>query len=725
MVPISDSKLMRAQAQALAQKKFDLSQELAAMTPEEANAVLHELRVHQIELEMQNEELRSAQLALEESRARYVDLYDFAPVGYCSIGQNGLIVEANLSFANLLGEYRRALIGKLFTRFIVPLDQDSFYLLQQQILSDEASTANADAPSCSVELRLLRRDGKQFWVNLVASQNSRSGHRQLRVVLSDISAYKSAQTALGASERRLRAVIENEPECVKVLSVDGKLLEMNAAGLRMLEAESFQQVQNHCVYALVNQTHRAAFNDLTRRVFQGESGVLEFQITGLKGTRRWLETHVSPLRDDASTITASLGITRDITERKLAEAALRQTASELEQRVIERTQELHAAQISKTRFFAAASHDLLQPLNAARIFASSLAEQSDLSEANQHIVQRIDSALRGAEEVIDVLVGVAKLDTGAVRAVIADVDLAEILAGLADQFSSIAERRNLHLRIGPCQVIVRSDRRLLRRLLQNLVSNALRYTATGGVLVGVRRLPGAQIRIDVVDTGPGIPQANISEIFEEFRRGGQSSPWGEKGLGLGLAICKRICDLLGHTLSVRSRPGHGSIFSLSLANFRVSTDVVSVAPAAVRTPLGLSRLTVLCVDDNIEVLDAMFTLMRSWEVACVQASDRASALEAAQRSRPDVVVVDFQFDDAHSGDGLQIISALRALYPERPPAAIMITANRTVELQMRAKQLGVALLHKPLRAARLRSLLESISRNDDSQRLPTADDFIS
>ena len=502
---------------------------------------------------------------------------------------------------------------------------------------------------------------------------------------------------------------------MKLLNVDGKLLEMNAAGLRMVQAESFQQIESHCVYALVNQAHRAAFNDLTRRVFQGESGVLEFQITGLKGTRRWLETHASPLRDDSGTITASLGITRDITERKLAEAALRQTASELEQRVIERTQELYAAQASKTRFFAAASHHLLQPLNAARIFASSLAEQSDLSQANQHIVQRIDSALRSAEEVIDVLVGVAKLDTGAVRAVIENVDLHEMLVGLADQFSSIAERRNLQLRIGPSQVIVRSDRRLLRRILQNLIANALRYTARGGVLVGVRRLPGAQIRIDVVDTGPGIPKAAISEIFEEFRRGGHSSPWGEKGLGLGLAICMRICEILGHKLSVKSVPGCGSVFSVSLANFRVSSDVVDLAPPMARAPFGLSRLRVLCVDDHIEVLDAMMALMRSWDVECEQACSQASALDTARLSRPDVVIVDFQFDDAQSGNGLDIIKALRDLAPERPPSAIMITANRSVELQALAKEQGIPLLHKPLRAARLRSLLESVRRSDESK----------
>jgi len=322
------------------------------------------------------------------------------------------------------------------------------------------------------------------------------------------------------------------------------------------------------------------------------------------------------------------------------------------------------------------------------------------------------------------LVDVAKLDTGSVLAVIEDVDLSEILAGLVDQFGAIAERRNLQLRIGPCKVIVRSDRRLLRRVLQNFVSNALRYTASGGVLIGVRRLPGAQIRIDVCDTGPGIPDEAISGIFEEFQRGGHQSPWGEKGLGLGLAICVRICDLLGHKLSVKSVPGRGSTFSLGLANFRTRTGAVSVALPVVQAQLSLSSLSVLCVDDNIEVLDAMIALMRSWDIRCERASDRSSALAAARTSRPDVIIVDYQFDDAHSGDGLQIIAELHALFPERPPTAIMVTADRSVELKDIAKCLNIPLLHKPLRASRLRSLLESISRSYDGQRLQTPDDLV-
>lgn len=316
-------KVMRAQAKALVRKKFGATAS-NLLTPEDTATLLHELRVHQIQLEMQNEDLYNTQLALEESRARYVDLYDFAPVGYCSISvDGGMIIEANLTLTALLGLPRVALIGKPFTRFIAAVDQDHFYLLKKRILAEHAQTAPAAESSHGIELRLTATDGHVFWVRLVAMRTLNLGQQQLRIVVTDISASKRVETELGSSERRLRAIIETEPECVKLLSADGSLLEMNAAGLRMVEAESFQEIEKHCVYGLVNEPHRAAFRALTERVFQGESGILEFQITGLKGTSRWLETHASPLRDDNGTIIASLGITRDISERKLAEASLR------------------------------------------------------------------------------------------------------------------------------------------------------------------------------------------------------------------------------------------------------------------------------------------------------------------------------------------------------------------------------------------------------------------
>ena len=432
------------------------------------------------------------------------------------------------------------------------------------------------------------------------------------------------------------------------------------------------------------------------------------------GRQYWVDIEIQPLHDSAGRVTHFMAIEKDITQRKAADDVLHLTTANLAARTaaLEAAREVaERAQLSKTRFFAAASHDLLQPLNAARIFASSLGERLDLSPATVRIVERIDAALRNAEEVVDVLVNVAKLDTGAVRPMVEDVNLGEMLRGLMGQFSSIAEQRHLKLRLGPCKVTVRSDRLLLRRVFQNLVSNALRYTARGGVLVGVRRLSGARIRVDIVDTGPGIPRESLSSVFEEFRRLGRASPWGEKGLGLGLSICKRICDLLDHELTVSSVVGRGSNFSVNLGKGRswhAARVVKSPRVREVRVQPGLS-LRVLCIDDDVDVLDAMTTLLIGWGVSCERAPSRDLAIEMARSCRPDVVLVDFQFDGDESFTGLDIIKSIRALYPERPPVAMLITANHSDDLKATTREQGIPVLYKPLRVSRLRSLLEAVS----------------
>ena len=405
----------------------------------------------------------------------------------------------------------------------------------------------------------------------------------------------------------------------------------------------------------------------------------------------------------------------DVTAYKRAEQALIEANETLEQRVEQRTAELsealaataqaqrtaEAANASKTRFLAAASHDLLQPLNAARLFTSALRQQPGLDAEALQLAERIDASFRAAEDLLDALLDTSRLDTGTYRPELADFALAELFDSLQSQFAALAEQRGLRLRVAASKLAVRSDPQLLRRVLQNFLSNALRYTRRGGVLLGARR-HGDEVRIEVWDSGPGIPAEQSARIFGEFQRLEQPSPWGEKGLGLGLSICDRIAAMLDHRLDLHSRPGRGSCFAV----------VVPRAVAAPERRQGVRRasgssdeqlpLTVLCLDDDAAILDGMRILLGRWGVDCRTARDVDAAADELRRGAVDLILADYHLADG--ADGLQALQQLQAICDPLPPAAL-ITADGSSELKQRARALGYPVLHKPVRPAALRALL--------------------
>lgn len=393
----------------------------------------------------------------------------------------------------------------------------------------------------------------------------------------------------------------------------------------------------------------------------------------------------------------------DITDYKRAEQALRDINETLEQRVELRTREAEAAQQSKTRFLAAVSHDVLQPLNAARLFASALRETTDADERT-HLAERVDTALRAAEDLLDGLLDVSRLDAGALQPEIAHFDAVELLQELAAQYAPSAAGRGLSLRVHAlAPVFVRSDRRLLRRALQNFLANALRYTREGGVLLGLRRR-GQQIECQVWDTGPGIPEHHLTQIFEEFRRFDHAFAKGigiddERGLGLGLSICQRIARMLDHPLHVRSRVGRGSLFSICVpvgiaTQHRVSPEIAPSSDA-------LAGLRVLCVDNDPEILDGMRALLDRWKAVALTASTVDEAL-AHIDAEPDVALVDYHLHDRL--DGLGVIAELRRRAKRDLPAALL-TGDGSDALKIAAREYGCAVLTKPVKPASLRAFL--------------------
>ena len=389
----------------------------------------------------------------------------------------------------------------------------------------------------------------------------------------------------------------------------------------------------------------------------------------------------------------------DITDFKRAEMALLEANENLEQRVTDRGREAEAAQQSKTRFLAAISHDVLQPLNAARLFTSALRDSDDPGE-QRHLAERVDASLRAAEELLDGLLDVSRLDAGGMRTELSDFDAGALLDELASQYAPVAAARGLGLHVHAGALPVRSDRRLLRRVLQNFIANALRYTRHGRIVLGVRRR-GANVELQVWDTGPGIPEHHMRQIFDEFHRYQQPFDWGEQGLGLGLSICQRISRLLGHDLDARSTVDHGSMFSIAVPRAAFASDEPREPTPVLRTPDSLAGLRVLCVDNDQEILDGMRALLGRWQVDVITAATVDEALEKVALS-PAVMLVDYHLHDRL--DGLETLAALRAASPT-PIAGALLTADGRDELKQRARELGYHLLTKPVKPASLRAFL--------------------
>ncbi len=429
---------------------------------------------------------------------------------------------------------------------------------------------------------------------------------------------------------------------------------------------------------------------------------------------RVIETRGEPLPGGGYLTTFS-----DITSYKHVENALREANETLEQRVEVRTEELEqalvaeqravrqaeAANQSRTRFLAAASHDLLQPLNAARLFTSALRHQP-LDIETGRLAERIDTAFKAAEDLLDSLLESSRLEAGKYRVDVSEFALGELIESLEHQFSVLAATRGLKLRFVPNRLWVRSDSQLLRRILQNFLANALRYTKSGGVVLGVRRA-GNKVRVEVWDSGPGIPEDQLHNVFEEFLRGSHVSPWGEKGLGLGLSICDRMARLLGHRITVRSWAGHGSVFAIELPQAQAQRLASPQRPPRGGAIAFTSELHALCLDNDPTILDGMSALLTRWGLSCDLAGTIEEAVVAVQRRRPDLLLVDYHLDTEQ--DGLDALGLLRDACSPPPPGAL-ITADTSAELALRARALGYALLRKPVKPAALRALIAQLGR---------------
>ena len=398
----------------------------------------------------------------------------------------------------------------------------------------------------------------------------------------------------------------------------------------------------------------------------------------------------------------------DITAEKEAQA-------DLEARVAARTQDLaqsnamldearavaETATRDKTRFLAAASHDLLQPLHAARLFCAALDEGLDDDRAPHQgeLVRAIDGAIGSADTLLRALLDVSRLDAGGVVPKVERFALGALIEELAAQFRPLAGERGLVLASHPGAFSVATDRSLLRSILQNFLSNAVRYSADGRIWIGARRR-GDDVLIEVRDNGPGIAAADRERIFEEFERLESKGSAGG-GVGLGLAIVRRIARLLGVAVELRSEPGRGTTFTVRVPLAPAGFDVPLPTPSAARALVP--GLRVLCLDNDATILAALDAALRARRCVPLLAATIAEAMELAADEEPDVALVDYHLDEVE--DGLDVVARLRAMTPA--PAIALVTADRAVVEDVRCA--GLVVLTKPVVPADLWRFIEEAS----------------
>ena len=406
----------------------------------------------------------------------------------------------------------------------------------------------------------------------------------------------------------------------------------------------------------------------------------------------------------------------DVTAYKQAQQALEVVNEQLEQRVSERTAALEDARglaeranRAKSRFLATVTHDLVQPLNAARLFVTSI-DRDVVPADTARVIGQVESSLHAAENLIGALLDISRLDAAAqpVRREHFPVD--RVLAPLANEFAALAGARGLEFRLVPSSAVVETDPALLRRILQNFLSNAVRYTRSGCVLLGCRRRE-AGLEIAVIDTGPGIPLARQPEIFEEFRRleAGQDF---DQGLGLGLSIADRLSRLLEHRLMLHSNLGRGSSFSILVP----WGDGASIAPLRpMPAPRSTDRLhgrLVFCLDNEEATLDALGALLGRWGCRVIVARNAAEAYARALPGSevPDLALIDFHLGEG--GSGIEVMAGLRQRWGVAVPA-IVLTADPTEAARNAASAAGHARLPKPVKPAALRALMSRTIRSQN------------
>ena len=634
----------------------------------------------------------------------FFGLSDFAPLtravivslatNFLGISLVALFGRKRVSALTITHELERGELRALAARFLPAERVDA-------LIGSGADREHADASERAViehELSAVIGTASARLLLDVARRERRSQLDTLAAIVDEASA------DLRSNQRVLLAALENMSQGICVVDADLRVVAWNRRYAELFQypagmltvGQSVEELTRHAIERGTIGAGDTATR-VQRRLAHMRAG------TPLVSERRFPDGSEIEIRGNPMPGGGFVATFTDVTEFRHAAQALTRANETLEQRVAERTSALEQAtrdaeraNETKTRFLAAVSHDLMQPLHAAQLFAHTLATRVD--NQGRDTARHLHGALEATEALLGGLLDIARLDSGTLVPREQEFALDDLLGALAAEFGALAAEHGLGLRHVRTRCWVRSDPHLLRRVLQNFLSNALRHVERGQILLGCRRDAG-MLRIEIWDTGPGIAEHEQKLIFEEFRRGSRASG---QGLGLGLAIAERMARLLDHRLDLRSWLGRGSVFSVTVPRCAALATVANapVAPESFASENEYAGVA-LIVDNEAQALAALKALLTGWGWTVLAAGDADRALQLARDERPDIAILDYHLGGGN--DGLTLYAKLLELLGELP--AVVVTADRDAALRKRARDLDVVVLYKPLKPLALAQVL--------------------